>query len=325
MRHVITGASGFTGQVLARALRARGEELVFFDSALPPPGLDDVPFIQGDVCVADDLARIGLGPDDVVYHLAARQFHLAVPKSGRDAWFAHVNVGGTAALLAAMKAGGAEKLIFFSTDMTYGLPERLPVAPDHPQRPLGPYGGSKLAAEKLILDAVGEGAVRATIFRPRLIAGAGRLGILAKLFKLIHLGLPVPMIGNGANRYQMVAVEDCVSAALLAVAQDCPTGPFNLGSDDPPTVRDLLGELVRKAGSRSLLVPTPAGALKAVLGVLDRAGFSLLYPEQFGIADREVLLDTSATKARLGWHPTRRDEDIMFDAYAEFAGADMRA
>jgi dTDP-glucose 4,6-dehydratase len=92
----------------------------------------------------------------------------------------------------------------------------------------------------VILSAVAEGWLNATIFRPRLIAGAGRLGILVKLFELIRRGLPVPMIGNGTNRYQMVAVEDCVSAALLAV-EGCPTGPFNLGSDAPPMVRDLLG------------------------------------------------------------------------------------
>jgi dTDP-glucose 4,6-dehydratase len=58
-----------------------------------------------------------------------------------------VNVGGTQAVLAAMKAVGAHRLVFFSTDMTYGLPDYLPVRPDHPQRPLGPYGKSKKAAE----------------------------------------------------------------------------------------------------------------------------------------------------------------------------------
>lgn len=318
MRHVITGASGFTGQVLARTLMARGDVPLLFDLTPPPTEFAELPFVQGDVGKPADLAKLDLGPDDVVHHLAARQFHLDVPKTGRDAWFAEVNVHGTQSLIEAMKKAGARKLIFFSTDMTYGRPNHLPVTPSHPQRPLGPYGASKLAAERLILAAIADGVMDATIFRPRLIAGAGRLGILAKLFTLIRRSLPVPMIGSGRNRYQMVAVEDCVVAALLAVDKGCPTGPFNLGSDSPPTVRELLNEVVGKAGSRSLIVPTPAKPLKLLLGALDRVGFSLLYPEQFGIADLEIQLDTSSTKAVLGWRPTRRDEDIMVDAYEQF-------
>ena len=87
--------------------------------------------------------------------------------------------------------------------MTYGTPKTCPVPPDHPQNPLGPYGRSKYAAEKILLATE---SIRATIFRPRLITGPGRLGILGKLFTLIKAGLPVPMIGSGTNRYQMVGV-----------------------------------------------------------------------------------------------------------------------
>ncbi|OWK24487.1 hypothetical protein AJ87_21295 [Rhizobium yanglingense] len=85
------------------------------------------------------------------------------------------------------------------------------------QRPIGPYGRSKVGAERLLMQACREFGLHATIFRPRLIAGAGRLGILTKLFRLIRAGLPIPLIGAGKNRYQMIAVEDCVAAALAAV------------------------------------------------------------------------------------------------------------
>ena len=79
----------------------------------------------------------------------------------------------------AMQELGTRHFVFFSTDMTYGVPQTCPVPPDHPQRPLGPYGRSKVEAERLIRQA---SAVRATIFRPRLITGPGRLGIFTKLF-----------------------------------------------------------------------------------------------------------------------------------------------
>ena len=188
--------------------------------------------------------------------------------------------------------------------------------PDHPQNPLGPYGRSKYAAEKILLATE---SIRATIFRPRLITGPGRLGILGKLFTLIKAGLPVPMIGSGTNRYQMVGVRDCARAAILAMAAGCPSGPFNLGSAEPPTTRELLQKIIEHAKSHSRLIPLPAGLLKPVLGAMDAVGLTLLFPEQFGIADIDILLDTSETRRVLGWAPLRGDVDMMNAAYDAFA------
>lgn len=318
-RHIVTGGSGFVGERLAAALHARGEPVIIFDPAEPKGAATD--WVCGDVRQPDDLRKLAFGPGDTVYHLAARQFHGPVPRQRRDAWFADVNASGTRRLLDAMASGGTRQLVFFSTDMTYGRPDLTPVPPDHPLRPIGPYGRSKRAAELMIRGAADEFGLRATVFRPRLIAGAGRLGILARLFRLIELGLPVPMIGSGRNRYQMIAVEDCVAAALRAVERGLPAGPFNLGSDEPPTVRELLADLIARAGSRSMLLPTPARAVQAVLAALDGIGATLLYPEQYAIADADYVLDTSATRAALDWTPARRDQDIIFDAYRHFAGA----
>ena len=316
MRHVITGGSGFTGRCLASFLVRRGDEVVLFDCR--PPTFDHrAIYIPGDATVASDLDRLGLRPGDVVYHLAARQFADAVPRLNRTAWFEAVNVEGTRQVLSAMARSGANKLVFFSTDMTYGVPQSTPVTPSHPQRPIGPYGTSKMHAEALIRATRKEG-IDATIFRPRLITGPGRLGILERLFRLIRRGLPVPLIGGGNNRYQMVSVQDCVTAAVRAVDRGCPPGPFNLGSASPPTTRMLLGAVIRHANSRSVLLPISAEPLKATLAALDFAGLTLMYPEQFGIADLDILLDTSATRSELEWEPSIDDIAAMNAAYDVF-------
>lgn len=324
MRHIITGGAGFTGQCLARLLGQRDEEVILFDLEQARPA-GHAACVIGDVTRAADLDRIGLQPDDVVYHLAARQFSTQVPRSGRSEWFDEVNVAGTREVVAAMRRSGAKQFVFFSTDMTYGIPEQTPVPPDHPQRPLGPYGTSKLQAEQIIrraqADLAHDGGFAATIFRPRLITGPGRLGILAKLFRLIRAGLPVPMIGSGRNRYQMISVEDCSRAAMRAVELGCPTGPFNLGSATPPTTRELLEAVIKHAGSRSFVLPLPAAPLKTTLAVLDRLGATLLYPEQFLIADQDILLDTADTKAVLGWQPATDDIVAMIAAYDAFVNA----
>ncbi|WP_066566345.1 NAD(P)-dependent oxidoreductase [Snodgrassella sp. CFCC 13594] len=82
MRHIITGGSGFTGRVLAKKLIEKGELVVNFDLK----NYEDIvlkektQFIQGDICSIADIQQIQLQSDDVVYHLAARQFADAVPE-----------------------------------------------------------------------------------------------------------------------------------------------------------------------------------------------------------------------------------------------------
>lgn len=319
VRQVITGGCGFLGQTLARLLAAKGERVVLFDLAEPArrSGREIESFLKGDVTVAADLDRLELKPGDVVHHLAARQFGGAVPWRRRYEWFSAVNVAGTREVIAAMIRAGVDRMVYFSTDMTYGLPTEIPVLPTHAQQPIGPYGASKLAAERLIKQAGKEG-IRATIFRPRLITGPGRLGIFAKLFRLIRRGLPVPLVGTGANRYQMISVDDCARAAVRTVELGCPAGPFNLGSANPPTARELLKSIIRYANSRSVLIPTPAPPVKAALWTLDALGLPLMYPEQFRIADADILLDTSETRRVLGWEPADEDTSSMIAAYRAF-------
>jgi nucleoside-diphosphate-sugar epimerase len=318
VRHVITGGLGFVGQHLSRELSRKGEKVAIFDiSEKTEAVLPGAEFLRGDIRNPADLARIRFGKDDVVYHLAARVFHLGAPYRNRDQWFREVNVEGTRILLDAMEQAGARRLVFFSTDMVYGVPDHTPVPRTHERRPLGPYGRSKRDAEDL-LNSYRQRGFKITIFRPRLITGAGRFGILLKLFWLIEANLPVPLIGNGSNRYQMVSVLDCVSAALRAVKRGFPSGPFHLGSKSPPTVRELLTNVIKRAGSRSRLISTPAVGIKVTLSVLDYCGLTLLYPEQFLIADKDYVLDLSDTVRDLAFEPAYSDEDMMVAAFNEF-------
>lgn len=323
MRHVIIGGCGFTGRHLHRRLLELGEPVLVVDR--PQALRDAAPSMANPIAVdlqdAAAVAGLPLGPDDVVHHLAARQFHGAVPRRGRADWFAAVNVAGTQRLLERMARTGCRRMIYFSSDMVYGLPAAIPVRTDQPRRPLGPYGASKRLAEDLCF-AFRRNGMSITVFRPRLIVGPGRLGVLAKLFGLIQRGLPVPLIGKGRNCYQMISVLDCVTAIEAALARGVPNDEFNLGSRDPPPVRELLAGLIAAAGSRSRLLPLPAMPLKQLLTGLDAVGLTVLHPEQFRIADLDFLVDISRTVDRLDWSPTHGDAEMMAAAYAEFrAGA----
>ncbi len=316
MKYFIFGGSGFVGHALTKALLAEGKEVCICD-LVRDKRINDVKggtFLPVDITNLAALRSVPLTSEDVVIHLAARQYHLSVPRQHRREFFFDVNYQGTANLLSVMQEKGCRQLIYFSTDMTYGKPEFLPVTTDHPQRPFGPYGASKKASEDLCRRYRAQG-MSVTIFRPRMILGPGRLGILKKLFRLMEWNFPVPMIGSGRNCYQMISVFDCVSAIQCCLRKGIPNREYNLGSENPPTVRELLAGTIRKVGSHSVLLPTNGTLVKNCLALLGKLGIDLLYREQYEIADENYIVDIAATKRELDWTPRDTDEDMLAQAY----------
>ncbi len=241
MRHIVIGGDGFVGHILAANLEAQGEHVLIADiNRSSHEVYAKVPFVHLDVTRPESFAAIDLQPEDMVYNLSAKMLSPIMPKAKRHDFFYPVNYFGTKNILEWMDRSGARRLVHYTTDMVYGHSVVTPQTEDHPCAPLGHYGQSKLDTETLAAHYRGNG-FRISIFRPRLIIGPGRLGILEKLFKLIDANLPVPMIGSGRNPYQFVSVFDCASAAELAWKAGVPNEAYNLGSDTPPSVRELLG------------------------------------------------------------------------------------
>lgn len=318
MRHVIFGGDGFVGRQLAAKLSAEGEEVIVADIAKGDvPHYRTVRHIHCDVTDPASVAAVRMNGDDMVYNLSAKMLSPIQVRAKRHEFFFPVNYHGTVNIIQGMDKVGADRLVHFTTDMIYGHTLTTPMTEDHPVAPLGEYGLSKLKTEELAAEWRTRG-MRISLFRPRLIIGPGRLGILEKLFKLIDWNLPVPMIGAGRNPYQFISVYDCAEAARLAWKADVPNEAYNLGSINPPPVRKLLGDLIKHAGSKSFLVPTPAWAVKRTLDLLDMMNMPIMDPEQYLIADEECVLDVSKGERQLGWVPRYRDEDMLIAAYDEY-------
>lgn len=126
------------------------------------------------------------------------------------------------------------------------------------------------------------------------------------------------MIGNGSNHYQMVSVFDCVSAIRCAVNKGVPNQEYNLGSKEPPSVEELLGNFIKRVRSNSFLIKTPGSLIKQVLKLLDRLGLTLMYEEQFMIADENYIVDVSKTENDLGWKPDYQDDEMIYQAFKEY-------
>jgi dTDP-glucose 4,6-dehydratase len=318
MRHVIFGGDGFVGRHLAPKLAADGEEVIVADIVKSEfPHYRAVRHVHCDVTDPDSVAAVGLEADDMVYNLSAKMLSPIQVRAKRHEFFFPVNFHGTEHIIQAMDRVGAPKLVHFTTDMIYGHTFTYPMTEEHPVAPLGEYGWSKQKTEELALEWRQRG-MAISLFRPRLIIGPGRLGILEKLFKLIDWNFPVPMIGSGKNPYQFISVFDCAEAARAAWKAGVPNEAYNLGSLNPPPVKKLLGDLIRHAGSKSLLIPTPGWAVKRTLDLLDAINMPIMDPEQYLIADEKCVLDVSKAERQLGWVPKYRDEDMLIAAYSEY-------
>jgi len=321
-RFVITGGSGFLGQFLIRKLSNLYPESPIHNLDINHTSdLKSENLFSHDINLAneDNILSFEFTKNDIVYHLAANTFTNKTPsRVERKKWFEDLNFFGTKNLLSAMTRGGAKNIAFVSTDMVYGLPKRNPIDTDHPLSPNGPYGQSKKNAE-IIINAFGSKKEhRSIIFRPRVIIGPGRHGLFDKLFFLIKNHLPVPLIGSGQNHYQFISVYDCVEALIKFNEKDLCSGIYNLGSINPPRVKELLSFIINQANSHSILVPTWGKGTKMVLGILDQLNLTLLYPEQYLLADKDYILDISSLREELDFDPEFDDKAILLEAFKNY-------
>lgn len=153
MKILVTGGAGYIGSHACKALKQRGHEVVVFDNLVY--GHRD--FVKWGVLEEGDLTGRPAIEDVIKKHRPAAVMHFAaftyVGESVEDpAKYYHNNVAGSLNLLDAARTNGVNYFIFSSTCATYGVPRTTPIAEDHPQNPINPYGMTKLIIEDMLKD-----------------------------------------------------------------------------------------------------------------------------------------------------------------------------
>jgi nucleoside-diphosphate-sugar epimerase len=307
----VSGAAGFLGLHLARALRARGDsvrslDLVPLDESLLEAGVEEV---RGDVRDAASARRLVAGAD-VVLHAAA-----ALPIQGGAGTIRSVNVDGTATVLAEALEAGVRRAVFISSTAVYGVPERHPIHEPDPLIGVGPYGGSKIEAEA-VCRAFGARGLQVVVLRPKTFLGPERLGVFEILFDWIREGRRIPILGDGSNRYQLLAVEDLVDSILRSFDAPAAAGlAINVGAARFGTVRDDLEQLCAHAGSGARLFPVPARPAEVVLRGLELARLSPLAEWHYRTAHRDSYVAIDRAREVLGWEPTLSNAETLCATY----------
>lgn len=155
MRILVTGGAGYIGSHTCQALAARGHVPVTIDNL--SRGFKEAvqwgPFYQVDILETEKLTEIIKSERiEAVLHFAAFAY---VGESVSDpVKYYQNNVLGSLSLLTAMKKADVKKIIFSSTCATYGIPQNIPIDEDNEQKPINPYGKSKLMVEDILREFV---------------------------------------------------------------------------------------------------------------------------------------------------------------------------
>jgi len=307
-RYLITGGAGFFGSIMKRKLLDAGHEVVSID--LEPDSLRQAGYTahQGDINDDALMDKIfASGRFDGIFHLAALLAHVKkdLPKLWRS------NVDGTANVLRYAEQYGVTHIAFTSSNCLWAKNFDEPVREDEPPAPIEIYGRSKLEGEKILLASK---KVTSVIFRCPTIMDEGRLGLLGILFAFIDENRKLWVVGDGANRYQFIYAKDLADACLRAMDYG-ETEVFNIGADSVKSFNEVYDFVIKAGGSRSRIAHLPRGLTVFGMKVCFALGISPLGPYQYKMITSNFVFDTTKIKEKLGWRPTKTNEEMLLTAY----------
>ncbi len=294
MNFLITGAAGFLGSCLANHLAREGHQVRGLDdlSTGDPQALaPDVHFTRGDVGDRPKLWTL-LQEVDVVYHLAAR---VSVPESilyPRD--YNNVNVGGTVALMEAVRDVGVRRIVLASSGAVYGDLAEQPLKESTTPAPRSPYAVSKLSAEYYVRTIGGLWGIETVSLRifnaygPGQHLPASHPPVVPHFLKQAIRGGSLVVHGDGGQTRDYVFVDDVVSAMVASATAPNINGlTINIGSGNETSIRELVKVVQEVTGNES----------------------EVIYNSKTSSGVSRLCADVSLAKEKLGYRPSIKLED----------------
>ena len=296
MKILITGVHGFVGSNLVEALK---NDHTIYGLDIISPQKDGVRFTFS----WDFLDRPGEIPEvDAIIHLAGKA-HDTKNKSAADVYF-KVNTGLTQKIFDWFLAQpNCKKFVFFSTAKAAADKVDGVLTEDVVPTPVGPYGESKIKAERYILDALESRKDEITdksvyIFRPCMIHGPGNKGNLNLLYNVVKKGITYPL-GAFENKRTFTSVENICFAVNGVLTKDVPSGIYNMGDDEALSTNELIEEICKSLGKKAHIWRLPKGLMNGVAKI----GGALhlpLNPERLRKLTEDYVSSNAKIKKALG-------------------------
>jgi len=308
---LVTGGAGYVGAHACKALDSAGYQPVVLDNLVygHEQAVRWGAFERGDIADRTRLDEVfeRHKPMAVMHFAAFAYVGESVTEPGK---YYRNNVAGTLSLLEAMRDHGVSQLVFSSTCATYGVPDKVPIPESAPQRPINPYGTSKLMVETMLRDFDAAHSIRSIALRYFNAAGADPDGDIGELHDpethliplaldaVIGRGPPLTLFGDdydttdGTCIRDYVHVSDLADAHVLALQvldQGGASDAYNLGTGNGVSVREVLAAVERVTGKP---VPHSVGARRPG----DPA---------------ELVSEARRAASELGWRPRLSDLDTI--------------
>jgi UDP-glucose 4-epimerase len=313
MRFLITGGAGFIGSALANHLAREGHHVRVLDdlsAGCDPDRLDPrVLFTRGDVKDVPKLWTL-LQNVDCVYHLAARVYveqSILYPREYND-----VNVGGTVAVMEAMRDAGVKRVVLASSGAVYGEQAVQPVKETQPPNPQSPYAVSKIAAEHYVFTIGALWDIETVALRIFNAYGPGQQvptshpPVIPQFVKQALSGGSLVVFGDGGQTRDFVYIDDVVEAMMVAAtASDVDRTIINVGSGRELSINELVKRVERatKRGVHPLYNAAQSGGVSRLVADISLAKRKLGFKPRTDInKGLKLLLERdpqfeSATKA----------------------------
>jgi len=265
---LVTGATGLIGERLVHTLVERG--VATRALVLPQDSIARLPeaveVLRGDISVEQDVRRAceGVG---TIFHLAA-----VVGDWGEESWYQQVTVEGTRYVLDGALAAGA-RVVLTSSIVTYGdrLGRDICTEEHSHGKPMGPYGRSKQAQERMARERAEEKGLELVVVRPGNVYGPRSRNWVDEVLVVLAAGTPALIDGGGQNA-GLIYVDNLVELMCLAAAHPQAAGNiYNALDGGEITWRQYFGDLARLAA-----LPAPRSAPRFAAAIL-ASSYELLW------------------------------------------------
>lgn len=297
MNVLLTGATGFVGKALARALEDNPDIRLTCSVRAEASEVPGTKVVIGDISGGTDWSHALLN-QQVVIHSAAHAHVMDEDKSDSLEAYRRVNVEGTLRLARQSVDAGVRRFIFISSIKVNGdqtLPD-CPYTENDEPAPIDACGLSKLEAETGLLELAKRSGLEVVVIRSPLVYGPGVKGNFASLINLVGRGVPLPL-GMVNNKRSLVALANLVDLIVLCLNHPAAANEIFLAGDGQDlSTTELLRAVGEAMGRRTRLLPVPVSVLNfgaRLVGKKDMA-YRVL---------GSLQVDISKARNLLGWEP----------------------
>jgi uncharacterized protein YbjT (DUF2867 family) len=245
---LVTGANGFLGRHVVRALQAQGKQVRGLVRSLDDAGgLEGVELVEGDVTRPETLGPAVAGADAVI--------HLVAILQGRPEEFDRVIGDGTRNLVEAAREAGVRRFVYVSA-----------LGTNDETRETVPYYRGKWNAEQAVLSS----GVEHVILRPSFVFAPDG-GAFARFAQLARLAPVTPIVGSGRQRIQPIWIDDFTAFVTRAVDEPgAANRTFDLGGPDQVDWNEFWPRLKQALGVRRPSLHVPMALMRAQAPLLER-------------------------------------------------------